>query len=110
MADAAVTSTSALLNFRLSSFYANWLRTMADTQNIGCSNPAVRGSTPDSPYTCCNPLSNVTNDWGCTGEDFGGDLHGSLPSVVPEGRFTAFNPQNPNISQQPPWPGAIPRN
>ena len=44
MADAAVTSTSALLNFRLSSFYANWMRTMADTQTIGCSNPAVPGS------------------------------------------------------------------
>merc|ERR1711871_1504953 len=69
MADAAVTSKSALLNFRLSSFYANWLRTMADTQSIGCSNPTVRGSTPHSPYICCNPhskeLSNVTNDWGC---------------------------------------------
>jgi hypothetical protein len=105
MADAAVTATSALLNFRLSSFYANWLRTIADTQVIGCSNPAVPGSTPDSPYTCCNPLSNVTNDWGCTGEDFGGDLHGSLPSVVPEGRFTAYNPQNISQSQQPSWPG-----
>jgi alpha-L-rhamnosidase len=61
--------------------------------------------SPDSPYTCCNPLSNLTNDWGCTGKDFKGDLHGSLPSVVPEGRFTAFDPQNPNISQQPSWPG-----
>ena len=108
MADAAVTAKSALLNFRLSSLYANWQRTMADTQNIGCSSPAgldVRGSTPGSPYTCCSPLSNVTNDWGCTGEDFGGDLHGSLPTVVPEGRFTAYNPQDPSLSQQPAWPG-----
>ena len=105
LADAAVTSTSALLNFRLSSFYANWLRTMADTQIIGCSNPAVRGSTPSSPYTCCNPLSNVTNDWGCTGENFAGDLHGSLPVVVPENRYTAFNPQNRSLTQQPAWPG-----
>ena len=105
MADAAVTSTSALLNFRLSSFYANWFRTMADTQIIGCSNPAVRGSSPNSPYTCCNPLSNVTNDWGCTGKDFAGDLHGSLPTVVPENRFTAYDPQNMSLTQQPPWPG-----
>ena len=93
------------LNFRLSLFYANWLRTMADTQSIGCSNPAVRGSTPSSPYTCCNPLSNVTNDWGCTGENFRGDLHGSLPVVVPENRFTAYDPQNELLSQQPAWPG-----
>lgn len=100
MADAAVTSTSALLNFRLSSFYENWLRTMADTQAIGCS-----AEKPDSPYPCCNPRTNVTNDWGCTGTDFAGDLHGSLPTVVPEGRFTAFNPQDPSIPQQPPWPG-----
>jgi alpha-L-rhamnosidase len=100
MADAAVTSTSALLNFRLSSFYANWLRTMADTQTIGCS-----ATNPDSPYTCCDPHSNVTNDWGCTGENFAGDLHGSLPTVVPENRFTAFNPQNLSLHQQPPWPG-----
>jgi alpha-L-rhamnosidase len=103
MADAAVTSTSALLNFRLSSFYANWLRTVADTQTIGCS--GAKGGNPDSPYTCCNPLSNVTNDWGCTGEDFGGDLHGSLPTVVPQSRFTAFDPQNQSLTQQPAWPG-----
>lgn len=100
MADAAVTSTSALLNFRLSSFYANWLRTMADTQTIGCS-----AMNPDSPYTCCDPHTNVTNDWGCTGKDFDRDLQGSLPTVVPENRFTAFNPQNISLHQQPPWPG-----
>jgi len=100
MADAAVTSASALLNFRLSSLYANYMRTVADTQTIGtsCSNPS-------SPYACCNPRSNVTNDWGCTGKNFKGDLEGSVPTVVPQSRFTAFDPQDPSLSQQPPWPG-----
>ena len=100
MADAAVTSASALLNFRLSLLYTNYLRTVADTQTIGTS-----CSNPDSPYACCNPRSNVTNDWGCTGYNFAGDLKGSLPTVVPQSRFTAFNPQDPSLSQQPSWPG-----
>jgi hypothetical protein len=80
------------------------LRTMADTQTIGCS-----ATNPDSPYTCCDPHSNVTNDWGCSGENLHGDLHGSLPAVVPENRLgTAFNPQNrrPGLetrSERPQW-------
>lgn len=56
-------------------------------------------------YECCKPATNVTNDWGCTGFNFAGDLKGSVPTVVPQSRFTAFNPQNPSISQEPPWPG-----
>eukprot|EP00035_Acanthoeca_spectabilis_P001641 m.81646 g.81646 ORF g.81646 m.81646 type:complete len:919 (+) comp11023_c0_seq1:572-3328(+) len=100
MADAAVTSASALLNFRLASLYTNYLRTVADTQVI-----ATSCSNPDSPYACCNPRTNVTNDWGCTGSDFAGNLTGALPTVVPQSRFTAFNPQYPSLSQQPAWPG-----
>jgi len=50
MADAHVTAAEASLNFDTQVFYENWLRTMADTVDVGCG-----GVQPDAPCPLWHP-------------------------------------------------------
>lgn len=100
MGDAQVSSPEAALNFDMRSLYANFLRTMGDTQAVGCAEPAnaalvglqeigvaagavATEAAPRPPtYQCCD---HAHPSFGCswTGTNFSGPLPGALPDVVP---------------------------
>ena len=88
LGDAQWTAGQAALNFDMESLYSNFVQTMHDTQDVGCSRPAGKhNSRRPSDYQCCNAEAPT---FGCdaTGTNFTSDTAGSLPDVVPYGKKT----------------------
>lgn len=82
MGDAQVSVDQALRNFGAANLYLNWLRTMVESQDMGCADPSAAFETnplrPDS-YICCGN----GNSFGCQPGRTPLNTTGSLPDVVP---------------------------
>ena len=126
--DAQVTAAEANMNFDMTAFYDNFVRSIADHNTDGAEfphgepmlqcNPLPLQPGADSlPYNCCASVESVALPqlaYGCSGWDFGAGkagLLGSLPSVVPENSLAGGNQAN-NHPGIPPdglhflaWPG-----
>ena len=86
MGDAQWTSGEAAMNFDMRSFYANFIKTMSDTQVVECSSAVeLEGGRPPN-YECCS-LSTPTFGCDWTGTNFT-NISGALPDVVPYGKKT----------------------
>eukprot|EP01121_Diplochlamys_sp_Union-15-3_P008766 TRINITY_DN2343_c0_g1_i1.p1 TRINITY_DN2343_c0_g1~~TRINITY_DN2343_c0_g1_i1.p1 ORF type:complete len:716 (+),score=129.67 TRINITY_DN2343_c0_g1_i1:81-2228(+) len=79
MADGQWSSEEAMYNFDMAAFYSNWIRSMIDTQLLGCTIPLDEEySARPVTYICCNGSS-----FGCEDDYIWTDTSGSLPDVVP---------------------------
>ena len=103
MADSQIASAPANLNFYMSQFYSNWVRTMSDQQLLGCDvpHPSSSGALPvdavlnglPSPdglpprppwFSCQYDLAPTGNATGCTTD------------VTPHGGWPGGFPADPN--------------
>ena len=92
MGDAQWTSEEAALNFDVTAFYENFVRTFADTQAVGCNHVAAEvlnrrsfppGQSRPPTYECCSRQKPTFGcDWTGTNDSFI-DARGSLPDVCP---------------------------
>jgi alpha-L-rhamnosidase len=105
MADSQVASAPANLNFDMSAFYTNWVRTMHDEQLLGCDVPeevdplratvsadaiikglpSPEGLPPRPPWFSCNSRFAPT-----------GNATGAVSDVVPWGGWPGGFPADPN--------------
>ena len=106
--DAQWTSEEASLNFATAAFYRNFVRSMGDSQAVGCTPwpyahtvdhtstrkgapPGTRQSRPAN-YRCCDPTVHPPS-FGC---DFTGvtdnftDYHGDVPDAIPYGEQSGY--------------------
>ncbi len=94
MADAGVTAPEAAFNFNMAAFYENWLRTHADTSDVGCgpleknwtcpkwnkNQPGAEGATSSAldAFGAATPGVNVPNCYICC---FGRPGFGCVPKT-----------------------------
>jgi hypothetical protein len=86
MGDGQWTAGETSLNFDATSLYMNWLRSMDDSQVMGCTQASAaeidsEGNTRPVSYECCS-VSVPTFGCDFTGTNFT-DMTGGLPDVVP---------------------------
>jgi hypothetical protein len=89
--DAQVSVGQAMLNLQAGALYENWVRTMTETEALGCNEPTAPASaalsllptdpTPQRPaeYLCCGKRQ----EFGCQPGLTPLNASGSLPDVVP---------------------------
>ena len=93
MGDAQWTAEEAILNFDMTALYANWIRTMSDLQDTGCTRVSDVATLPmsDGANTnsyCCLPTPKGSDPLHpkisyCSPQYNQSDTLGSIPDVVP---------------------------
>lgn len=122
LGDAQWTSEEASLNLDTGLFYENFVRTMGDTQAVGCEHVPLQSQTPTwklSPgqsrpptYECCSKQHPTFGcDWTGVNDSFA-DTRGALPDVVPYSRKTYGGtcpiPDDPRMREPHSWHGWYP--
>ena len=93
MGDAQWTAEEAILNFDMTALYSNWIRTMSDLQDTGCTRVTGVATLPmssgaDTNSYCCLPTPKGSDPLHpkisyCSPQYNQSDTLGSIPDVVP---------------------------
>jgi hypothetical protein len=106
MGDAQWTSEEAAMNFDMQTVYSNWVTTMADMQEVGCTKTTEQFKK-EPPYgTCCSPTLDELHPtiFQCSPQSNYSDTAGSIPDIVP---LLWGNGGGRGWPGAPTWAGAI---
>jgi hypothetical protein len=113
MADAGVTAPEAAFNFNMASFYENWLRTHADTSDVGCgpleknwtcpkwnkNQPGAGGGGGTMGVAATGLASFSFGGCGAAFSPSGGGGGGGVDSVLIVGTSVKCRPEGESINQ-----------